>query len=122
MFLLSCSNGSKKDEITDKLKDVTSIASTISGKPGSDMAEKVNKANARHEEKMKERRAKGDTLALPYAELQKYLPESIDGYKADKPGGASINMQKISYSSADVQFKNDKGGHIKVTIIDYNQA
>lgn len=86
------------------------------------MANETQNAQQEAEKKLAERRAKGDTLAMPYAELMKYLPQSLDGYKRGEPDGASMNMPGTSYSSADVTFTNDKGEDVKVTIIDYNQA
>ncbi len=86
-------------------------------KAGKEMGDAAKKS----EDRMKERRAKGDTMAMPYAELQKYLP-AIDGYKMSEPDGGSINMTGMSYSNAEGRYKNDKGKRIKVSIIDYNQA
>lgn len=70
---------------------------------------------------MKDRRAKGDTLAMPYAQLQKYLPQSVSGYTAGKPDGASVNMGQASYSTATIKFTNGNDW-VKVAIVDYNQA
>ncbi len=86
------------------------------------IGEQMKKGSSDANTKMKERKAKGDTLAMNYKELQKYLPLSIDGYKTGEPNGTSINMQGMSYSSAEATFKKDNGDHIKVTIIDYNAA
>src|ERR1019366_3488348 len=86
------------------------------------MGKEMKKGNEAAQAKLKERRAKGDTLAIPYADLMKYLPASIDGYKAGEPDGNSINMPGASYSTANVNFKNDKGDNIKVTLVDYNAA
>jgi hypothetical protein len=72
--------------------------------------------------KMKMRKAKGDTLAMPYAELQKYLPNSVTGYKAEKPDGSTINMSGMSYSVASIRFSKDNINWFKITIIDYNKA
>jgi hypothetical protein len=83
--------------------------------------EEMEKAANEGEAKMKERRAKGDTLAMPYAELQKYLPR-VDGFKAEEPSGSNIDMPGMSYSSAEAKYTKDDGTWIKVTIVDYNQA
>ncbi len=73
--------------------------------------------------KQEERMAKGDSLkAIPYEELYKYLPESIDGYKKGEPTGATMTMQGLSYSSAEVAYKNDNGDRVKISIIDYSAA
>jgi len=112
---MSCGTGDKKsDSTTVNNADAVAAATTV------DNAVKNGMDNAN--EKMKERRAKGDTLAMPYTDLQKYLPQSLDGYTAETPNGASVNMMKMSYSSAEIRFKKDNGDWVKVTIIDYNQA
>ncbi len=85
------------------------------------MGNSMGKAAKVSEDKRKARRAKGDTLAMPFVELEKFLP-TIDGYKMSEPDGGSINMTGMSYSSAEATYKNDKGERIKVSIVDYNQA
>ena len=117
--LIAC-GGSKTEENKKDNKDSVKTVSENDKKENSSSDSKSTAGS--YEEKMKQRRAKGDTLAMPYAELQKYLPSSIDGYKAGKPSGASINMMQMSYSTADIRFKKDNGDWVKVTIIDYNQA
>ena len=117
--LIACS-GSKTEENKKDNKDSVKTVSENDKKENSSSDSKSTAGS--YEEKMKQRRAKGDTLAMPYAELQKYLPSSIDGYKAGKPSGASIIMMQMSYSTADIRFKKDNGDWVKVTIIDYNQA
>lgn len=113
--LMSCGSNDKQNDSTNA--NNVSAAVTVAGSQNA-IQTGINNAN----EKMKERRAKGDTLAMPYADLQKYLPSSVDGYKAETPNGASVNMMKMSYSTAEVRFKKDNGDWVKVTIIDYNQA
>jgi outer membrane murein-binding lipoprotein Lpp len=68
-----------------------------------------------------ERKKRGDTLAMNYKDLQKFLPESIDGYEKDgEPGGESVNMGGMSFSNAKQRFKKGEDD-ITVTITDYNQ-
>lgn len=86
------------------------------------MGKEMEQGNDAAQAKIKERRAKGDTLAMHYEALIKYLPTSINGYTAEEPDGSSINMPGSSYSTANVNFKNEKGDHIKVTLMDYNAA
>ncbi len=85
-------------------------------------AEETQQAQGEAEQKIAERRAKGDTLAMPYEELMKFLPASIDGYTKEEPNGATVNVPGSSYSSADCNYTNDKGERVHVTIVDYNQA
>jgi hypothetical protein len=72
--------------------------------------------------KMEERRAKGDTVSMPYAELQKMLPSSISGYTKDgDPKGESVNMAGMSYSTASQVYKNGDA-EITVNIMDYSAS
>jgi hypothetical protein len=72
--------------------------------------------------KMEERKAKGDTVSMPYADLQKLLPSSISGYSKDgDPKGESINMIGMSYSTASQVYKNGEA-EITVNIMDYNAS
>lgn len=86
------------------------------------LAEETQQGQDAATKKLAERRAKGDTLAMPYEELMKFLPESIDGYTRGEPDGETVNMPPTSFTSVNVNFTNDKGDDIKVTIVDYNQA
>lgn len=85
------------------------------------LGETMGKAAKVSQDKQEARRAKGDTIAMPYTELQKYLPV-IDGYTMGEPDGGSVNMTGMSYSNAEARYKNAEGKKIKISIIDYNQA
>lgn len=124
LSLISCGGMDKKDETKAAIKADSNA--TVANKVAAAMSGVTSQgggasANA-YAEKLKERRAKGDTLAMPYADLEKFLPQSVDGYKAEQPKGASVNMGQMSYSTADVTFKKDNGDMVKVTILDYNRA
>lgn len=72
--------------------------------------------------KMEERKAKGDTISIPYKELQKMLPSSIAGFTKDgDPSGQSVNMVGMSYSMATQAFKSGDG-EITINIMDYNAS
>jgi hypothetical protein len=120
--LLSC-GGKKAGDDTTGNDEVTKVKNTL-GAVGAmaTVGKEMKKENEVAQAKIKERRAKGDTLAIPYADLMKYLPASIDGYKAGEPDGSTVNMPGASYSAVNVNFKNDKGDHVKVTLMDYNAA
>jgi hypothetical protein len=119
LSLMACGGGDKKTD-PNQGKDSTKAAAATT--PSTNMPAAASDPMAAAAEKLKERRAKGDTLAMAYADLQKYLPASIDGYTAGKPEGGSVNMGKISYSGANITFKKDNGDFVKVTLADYNQA
>lgn len=72
--------------------------------------------------RMEERKAKGDTVSTPYAELQKMLPSSISGYiKKGDPKGESVSMVGMSYSTASQVYKNGEA-EITLNIMDYNAS
>ncbi len=114
MFFVAC--GGKADEVKEEEKANNPLEAL------ENYAEESQQAQGDAEKKIAERKAKGDTLAMPYEDLMKYLPEDIDGYKKGEPDGASINMPGSSYSTANADYTNDKGERVKVTIVDYNQA
>ncbi len=86
------------------------------------IADESKLAEARRQERVK----KGDTLAMHYTELQKFLPASINGYKAEDPQGTSMNSAGFSYSDASRRYtmKNPDGSesYITIELLDYNQA
>ena len=72
--------------------------------------------------KIEARRAKGDTVSMPYADLQKMLPSNISGYNKDgEPKGETTNMTGMSYSTASQVYKSGDG-EITVNIMDYNAS
>jgi len=71
----------------------------------------------------KERISRGDTLAMPYQELQKFLPASVSGYTAEAPEGTSFNMPPMSYSQAKCKYvAAGSDNYVTVELVDYNQA
>lgn len=72
--------------------------------------------------KMEARKAKGDTISIPYKELQQLLPSSISGYiKEGEPKGETMSMSGFSYSTASQVYKNGNA-EIKINIMDYNAS
>lgn len=69
-----------------------------------------------------ERRAKGDTLALPYKDLEAYLPD-ISGYsRQGDPKGSQMSLPGAGgWSEAEQDYTNgDK--KVSVKIMDYNSS
>lgn len=65
----------------------------------------------------------GDTLALPYKELQKFLPETVAGFAtADAPAGQTMQMPGMHYSQASRAYHQGDKQDLTVTIVDYNGA
>ena len=111
MLAVACKGkSSKKDNPIESVSDMK------------DYADKVNEATKVSSDKWEERKAKGDTMAMPYADLEAFLPD-ISGYSKDGDAkGSQMNMPGMgSWSQAEQAYKNgDK--QIKVEILDYNAA
>lgn len=109
----------------DKINEIKQVAENVQelNKAAENSQEAVNAAEQRREE----RRKRGDTLAMPYQDLQKYLPSSINGYTAEEPSGSTINMSGMSYSNAKRDFvrsseTSGETSRISVELFDYNSA
>lgn len=108
-----CGASEKLDEMKQTVDNASSMAENV---------DQVEQAQARAQERREARRRNGDTLAIPYEELQKYLPASVNGYTANEPKGESFNMTGMSYSAAHREYTNEQGERVRVDIIDYNSA
>jgi hypothetical protein len=59
---------------------------------------------------------------MNHTDLQQYLPGSIHGYEAGEPGGSTMTMQDLSYSSADIEFTGADGAYVRISLLDYSGA
>lgn len=72
-----------------------------------------------------DRKARGDTVAMPYAELQKFLPSAPSDYAAaEAASGSSQSMGAFSMSQTEQTFTKPAGADgtaptIKVGIVDF---
>lgn len=101
-------------------KHKTNKLDTVAGM--TEAAEKITTETQKANDRWEERRAKGDTTAIPYKELQNYLPD-VSGYaKEGDPQGSQMDMPGLgSWSQTEQRYKSgDK--NIKVSIVDYNAA
>ncbi len=121
----ACGGGDTETEENEENNE-TSMVDDLSNaynmtKAYTDMGENLKEAVEGAEAKQKARKEKGDTLAMPYQELQKFLPE-IDGFDpVGEAKGQTMNMQGMSYSTVEQKYSNGKET-IKVSIMDYNAA
>ncbi len=115
LFVASC--GEKFDELKQ-------AAEVIQKAP--EIADNIQQDAARAEKRLEERRAKGDTLALHFSELMKYLPTSIEGYTAEEPTGSTTNTGEYSVTNVYAGFYKENAvgerSSIRVQIYDYNQG
>ena len=87
----------------------------------SDAGEEITTHLEEAKTKRAEREKSGDTLSLPYKELQQFLPKEVSGYTAGELSGSSQKMSGISFSSAEREFIKGED-RVKVTLMDYNGA
>ena len=108
-----CASCGKK---VDEMKQAADLMQQ-SVKKGEEMSNATEEADKLY----KERAAKGDTVAMPYKELEGFLPSSISGYKLEgEPSGSQQSMPGFSISQAEQNWVNDAGdAHIKVQIADW---
>ena len=117
ILFFSCGGKKKDDTETISDKDNAFTAMEKMAKNADKLKEKTDEA----EKVIAERKAKGDTLAMPYKELQKYLPDAPSGYKKNgEPKGQTVNMMGSSYSEAEQNYKKDDNNTLSVKIVDYN--
>lgn len=115
LFTVSCG---------EKFNELKQAAEVLQKAP--EIADNMQKDAARAEQRLAERRAKGDTLAMHFSELMKYLPTSIEGYTAEEPNGSTTNMGEYSVTNVYAGFykENADGGYsyIRIQLYDYNQG
>lgn len=101
----------------DEMKKGMEAAQQLAEKSG-DMEKTMNEA----QEVYKARAAKGDTMAMPYKDLQAFLPSSVSGYKAEgEPAGSQQSMGGFSMSQAQQKWvsESNPNASINVNIMDY---
>ncbi|MDU0370270.1 hypothetical protein ACFPAF_07705 [Hymenobacter endophyticus] len=103
-------------EQAQKAKESYSAISKLKD-AGEKMEASMDAAKSRREEREK----RGDTLSMPYKELQAYLPTEVSGYTAANPTGQSMKMSGIAFSTVGREFTKDSVT-VKTEIIDYNGA
>ncbi len=112
LFIMACGG---RDKGVEKNEDLS-----VTDLP--EVAKKMGEEVKQAQDRWAERKAKGDTLAMPYKDLQAYLPD-VNGYTKDGgPKGSQVNMPGMgSWSQTDQEYSNgDK--RIKVQIVDYNAS
>lgn len=112
--ITSCGGGKNEEEKKEIDPEKNPVGAAMQ------MASEMEKAAKEQQERI----AKGDTSskAVPYEELYKFLPDDFSGYKKGEPTGATMTAQGLSYSMAEVTYKNDNGDKVKIALIDYSAA
>jgi hypothetical protein len=85
-----------------------------------DMAKAAEQSQKDANKKMEERIKRGDTLAIPYSELAKFLPDEIDGYKSEEEAsGETTNTLGMSVSVVRKKFVKGED-YVNIELSDYN--
>ena len=108
LLLASC-------EQAQKAKESYSAISKLS-EAGKDMSANMDKAKEERAERVK----RGDTLSLPYKELEQYLPATVDGYTPGELKGQSQKMSGMAFSNAERTYTKADGDDVEVSLVDYN--
>ncbi len=114
LVILGC--GEKAEEARDAMNAVEQLARA---------SDEIAEGQAEAEQFYQERREKGDTVAMGYAELQEYLPSPPSGYApTGEPEGFSQSMGSFSMSQAEQTYAAppDADGNapsIQVTLLDF---
>ena len=87
----------------------------------SKMGENVETSLKEAQTQREDRQQRGDTISLPYKELQQYLPATPSGYTAEEPSGESMKAGRIAFSTASQEFKKGDA-RLDVSLTDYNGA
>ena len=108
LLLGSCEQAQKAKESYSNLEKLSEASKDISAS--------MDKAK----EERAEREKRGDTLSLPYKELQQYLPAAVSCYTPGELKGQSQKMSGMAFSSAERTFTKAPDEEVEVSLIDYN--
>ena len=103
-LVFSSCGGKKKGESDTETIDANNPLSIV--KNAEKISENMKDQQEEGAKRIEQRRAKGDTMPIPYKDLEKYLPATVAGYEKDgDPKGSTENMQTYHHSSATQRFK-----------------
>ncbi len=111
-----CGCGEKAQEAKNEANALSAFAQS---------AGKMSETTTEAEKFYKDRQAKGDTVSMPYAALEKMLPSAPSGYKSkEDPSGSSNSNGAFSMSTAEQTFEQPAGADgriptVKVSIVDF---
>jgi hypothetical protein len=107
---------SNKDKATTEQEQTAPVtAGSVTSSPETNGDEATSK-------RWEARKAKGDTIALPYKELQAFLPDISGFTKEEGAKGSQMNVPGMgSWSQAEQEYKSGEK-QATITIFDYNSA
>lgn len=110
-LLASC--GEKAEEIKEAVDATEEL---------SNAQEEIEKSQQTAEEIRQERIARGDTNVIHFKELEKYLPQEIDGFTANTPDGQTIDQMGLKISHVHRTYDSEDGKTITIDLYDYLMA
>lgn len=116
--VLTACGGSKPEN--QEMEEGEEVGLTNMLDKAEDMIKAAEQSQKDADKKLQERIKRGDTLAIPYSELGKFLPDEIDGYKAEEEAkGETTSMPGMSVSV--VRKRLTKGqDYVNIELSDYN--
>ncbi|MCS7017590.1 MAG: hypothetical protein RMJ87_05305 [Cytophagales bacterium] len=114
----ACSHSNTENQ--QSIQEAEQVGVTNLLEKASDLAKAAEQSQKAADDRAKQRIERGDTLAMPYTELAKFLPNELDGFKAEgEPQGESSNTAGMSVSSARKRLLRGKD-YLYLEISDYN--
>ncbi|WP_448518256.1 hypothetical protein [Rhodoflexus sp.] len=117
--IFSC-GGSKSE---GKMEEGEKVGITNALDKIQDMANAVEQSQKNAEQKLQERIRRGDTLAIPYAELARFIPDAIDDFKSETSElrGETTTTAGMSVSTVRKKLVNGDS-YISFELTDYNSG
>ncbi len=116
-MLAACGGYKPKNQETEEGEEV-GITNMLD--KAEDMVKAAEQSQKDADKKLQERIKRGDTLAIPYSELGKFLPDEIDGYKAEgEAQGETTSMPGTSVSVVRKRLTKEQD-YVNIELSDYN--
>ncbi len=109
-LLVSC--GGETKELAQSINTIKDIAGST---------DQIETSTNALEKRRQERKANGDTLAIPADKLAEMLPNTINGFTAQEAEKQSLEVPGMSYTQASRQYTSNDAT-ITATIADYNSS
>lgn len=108
----------------DKLQEAQNTAHAL--KAASTAVATMGKEVTKATERAELRRARGDTLSIPFKELEAYLPATVGDYApVGEAEGSTMSTTGMSYSTCARTYRKGSDENpqtLKISIVDYNGA
>lgn len=110
-LLAAC--GGEAEQALEQVKNYQSIAES---------ANEAQQSQDAIQRRREERRAAGDTLAMPTDKLAAFLPASLDGYVAGEAETSTTEIPGMSMAQARRTYTATDGNTVTITLTDWNSS